>query len=73
MSQENVDLHRRNVEMWHARDIEAFIALFDPSIEFHTEFSAVGGGYHGHDWNAFAPRHASWLTDRLAALAAESS
>jgi len=49
MSQENLELHRRNVELWHARDFEAFIATCDPSIEFHTEFSAVGGGYHGHD------------------------
>ena len=49
MSQANVELHRRNVELWHARDFEAFIATCDPSIEFHTEFSAVGGGYHGHD------------------------
>src|SRR2546423_1375382 len=49
MSQENVDLHRRNVEVWHARDFEAFIATCDPRIAFHTEFSAVGGGYHGHD------------------------
>src|SRR5438876_1453472 len=48
MSQENLELHRRNVELWHARDFEAFIATCDPSIEFHTEFSAVGGGYHGH-------------------------
>ena len=49
MSRENVELHRRNIEVWHARDFEAFIATCDPSIEFTTEFSAVGGGYHGHD------------------------
>ena len=49
MSVENVELHRRNVELWHARDFEAFIATCHPSIEFHTEFADVGGGYHGHD------------------------
>ena len=44
-----MDLHRRNVEVWHARDFEAFVATCDERLEFHTEFSAVGGGYHGHD------------------------
>jgi uncharacterized protein YecE (DUF72 family) len=29
--------------------------------------------YFNNDWNAFAPRNASWLADRLTALAAESS
>src|ERR1700716_1434644 len=49
MSQENVEVHRRGDEAFNTRDVENFIALFDPNIEFHTEFSAVGGVYHGHD------------------------
>src|SRR5204862_3611672 len=55
--------------VWHARDFEAFIATCDPSIEFHTEFSAVGGGYHGHDrlptfLRDWAPRRISWSRSR---------
>ena len=33
MPEENVELYRRAVEAYNARDIEAFIALCDPSIE----------------------------------------
>jgi ketosteroid isomerase-like protein len=50
MSESNVELHRRAIEAFNARDIEALIAYFDPSIEFHSTFAAVGGAvYHGHD------------------------
>jgi SnoaL-like domain len=50
MSQENVELHRRIMEAYSARDIEAGIALSDPQIEVRTVFTAVGGGvYQGHD------------------------
>jgi ketosteroid isomerase-like protein len=50
MSRQNVELHRGAVEAFNARDIEAFIAYLDPSIEFHSSFAAVGGAvYHGHD------------------------
>jgi hypothetical protein len=70
MSQENVELHRRTYEAFNARDVEAFIALSDPQIEFHSAFAAVGGAiYHGHDglrrwhrdglcvyWKAYAHR-----------------
>jgi ketosteroid isomerase-like protein len=50
MSARNVELNRRIIEVFNARDIEAFIALFDPSIEFHSVFAtAFGGVYHGHD------------------------
>jgi SnoaL-like protein len=49
MSEENVELHRRAVEAYNAHDVEAFIALCDPSIEAHSVFAAVGGAvYHGH-------------------------
>ena len=50
MSRENVELHRRAVEAFNAHEVEAFIALCDPSIEGHSVFAAVGGAvYHGHD------------------------
>jgi ketosteroid isomerase-like protein len=50
MSKENVELTRRIVEAFNSRDIEAMIALSDPSIEWHSTFAAFGGAvYHGHD------------------------
>jgi ketosteroid isomerase-like protein len=50
MSQENVELHRRVYEAFSARDVEAFIAYFDPSIEWHSVMTVPGGAvYHGHD------------------------
>ena len=50
MSERNVELHRRWIEAFNSRDIEAVIALCDPSVEFHSGFDAVGGGvYYGHD------------------------
>jgi hypothetical protein len=50
MSQENVELHRRAVETFNAHEVEAFIALCDPSVEVHSSFAALGGGvYQGHD------------------------
>jgi ketosteroid isomerase-like protein len=50
MSQENVERHRRVIEVYNAQDVEAFIALCDPSVEVYSVFAAVDGGvYHGHD------------------------
>jgi ketosteroid isomerase-like protein len=50
MSQENVELHRRAIEAFNAHDVEAFIALCDPSVEANSVFAAVGDGvYRGHD------------------------
>jgi ketosteroid isomerase-like protein len=50
MSRENVEGQRGVVEAFNARDIEAFIAFYDPEIEFHSAFAAVGGAvYQGHD------------------------
>jgi ketosteroid isomerase-like protein len=49
MSQCNVELHRRLIEAFNARDIEAYISLTDPRSELHSVVSVVGGGvYHGH-------------------------
>jgi hypothetical protein len=34
----------------NALDVDALVALCDPSIEVHSVFAAVGGAvYHGHD------------------------
>jgi ketosteroid isomerase-like protein len=49
MSERDVELNRRIVEAFNARDVEAVIALCHPSIELHSVLAAVGGGvYHGH-------------------------
>ena len=50
MSERNVELQRRLLAAYSARDIEAFIAYCDPKIEFHAAWSVPGGTvYHGHD------------------------
>jgi ketosteroid isomerase-like protein len=50
MTERNVELTRRYIEAFNARDIEALITLFDPNIELHSAFAAVGGAiYHGHN------------------------
>lgn len=50
MSERNVELHRRLVTAFNARDLDALIAGFDPEIELHGRFAALGGVtiYHGH-------------------------
>jgi hypothetical protein len=50
VSDQNIELHRLTVEAFNARDIEGLIALFDPEVEFHSRFAAVGGAiYQGHE------------------------
>jgi ketosteroid isomerase-like protein len=50
VSEQNVELFRRLVDAYSARDVEAFIAYCDPEIEFHAAWSVPGGTvYHGHD------------------------
>jgi ketosteroid isomerase-like protein len=50
VSRENVELHRRSVEAFNARDIETYIAFCDPQIELHSTVTVPGGAvYHGHD------------------------
>jgi hypothetical protein len=46
MSQENVELHGRAYEAFNARDIDAFIAHFDPNVEWHSVMTVPGGA----DW-----------------------
>jgi ketosteroid isomerase-like protein len=50
VSQQNVELHRRLIDAYNARDTDAFVALCDPEIEVYSVFAAPGGAaYHGHD------------------------
>jgi ketosteroid isomerase-like protein len=49
LSEQNVELHRRLIDAYNARDTEAFIALCDPEIAVHSSFAAPGGAvYRGH-------------------------
>jgi ketosteroid isomerase-like protein len=50
MSERNVELHRRALDAFHARQIEAFIARLHPDVEYHSVMTVPGGAvYHGHD------------------------
>ena len=49
MSPGNVDRFRRTVEAYNARDLEAFMASFDPDVEFHSSFAGIDAVYRGHE------------------------
>jgi ketosteroid isomerase-like protein len=52
MSRENIELHRRALEAYNARDIDAMISYSDPGVELHSLLVAVEEAkavYHGHD------------------------
>jgi ketosteroid isomerase-like protein len=51
VTERNVELVRRWVEAFNARDGEAFMAYCDPSIEFHGLLAGAVGAtaYRGHD------------------------
>jgi hypothetical protein len=49
VSEQNVELHRRAIAAYNARDVEAMIALSDPSIEFHSGMAVGSAVYYGHD------------------------
>jgi ketosteroid isomerase-like protein len=51
MSQENVELAHRAYDAFNRRDLDAFLALCDPGIEFVSYLMQVEGGdpYRGHD------------------------
>ena len=50
MSQENAELGRRAIDALNRRDIEAFLAFFDPEVEFYSRIVELEGGgpYRGH-------------------------
>ena len=49
VSEGNIELHRRAIDAYNAYDLEAFIPIADPSIEFHSLGAEIGGVYQGHD------------------------
>jgi ketosteroid isomerase-like protein len=50
MSQENVERYRRGIDAFNRRDIEAFMASYDPEVVAVSRILAVEGGtYRGHD------------------------
>jgi ketosteroid isomerase-like protein len=51
MSQENIERHHRVIEVFNRRDLDAFLALMDPDVEFTPYERAMEGlgPYHGHD------------------------
>jgi ketosteroid isomerase-like protein len=50
VSEQNVELHRRVLDAFNSRDIEAMIECSDPSFEYYPLLSAIGVTvYHGHE------------------------
>ncbi|MFL5820224.1 MAG: nuclear transport factor 2 family protein [Solirubrobacteraceae bacterium] len=53
MSRENVEVVRLAVEAWQRDDLETWLSLMDPDVEYHTaiERGLEGGAsvYRGHD------------------------
>jgi ketosteroid isomerase-like protein len=51
MSQENVELNYRSHDAFNQRDLESFLALHDPEVEFTPYERAVEGlgPYRGHE------------------------
>jgi ketosteroid isomerase-like protein len=51
MSEENVELLHHAFDAFNRRDLDAFLALCDPDVEFISYLARVEGGepYRGHD------------------------
>jgi ketosteroid isomerase-like protein len=50
MSQENLDIVRRNNDAYNARDVGAVLATLSESVTFRSRFSAMDSrAYHGHE------------------------
>src|SRR5438445_7361926 len=51
MSQQNVELLHRAIDAFNRRDLDAYLALMDPGVEFTPYERAVEGlgPYRGHD------------------------
>jgi ketosteroid isomerase-like protein len=64
MSQENVELQHRVIDDFNRRDLDAYLALIDPDVEFTPYEVSVQGGdpYRGHDGVR------SWWEDSFAVL-----
>ena len=58
-SQENVELIYRGIDAYNRRDLDAFLALCDPEVEFYSRLIEVEGGgpLRGHDpWSSGSRR-----------------
>lgn len=60
MSEENIELVRQGYEAWNRGDVDAWLELLDPEIEFRTAqlFSDTDAVYRGHEgmkkfWHTF--------------------
>jgi ketosteroid isomerase-like protein len=53
MSEENVEAFRTGLEAYNRRDVDAFLAAFDPRVEIHpltlAMFGREGTVYRGHE------------------------
>ena len=50
MSEENVDRYRRVVEAFARRDLDAFLELFEPDVDFAPRSAELEGrSYRGHE------------------------
>jgi ketosteroid isomerase-like protein len=51
MSRENVDVLHQAIDAFNRRDLDAFLSLCDPDVEFISYLAQVEGGepYRGHD------------------------
>ena len=49
MSQENVEVVRRNVEAFLSGDYETSLSHLDPEVEFDATLRPEGRVYRGHD------------------------
>ncbi len=49
MSQENVEVVRRTMDAYNARDLPAYFDMLSESVSLQSRFSAMGHVYHGHD------------------------
>jgi ketosteroid isomerase-like protein len=51
VSQENVDTVHRIAAALGRRDLDFYLEISDPAIEWHPSISVIaeGGAYHGHD------------------------
>jgi ketosteroid isomerase-like protein len=49
VSEQNVELHRRVINAFNASDVEAFVALCDPNVDWNSVMEPGGARYQGHD------------------------
>ena len=65
MSQENIDIAQRAFSALKQGDIEAFLVLLDPEIEWNSLVLEIEGTFHGHDgvrewWQSLRSTFPDW-------------